>query len=117
MKRILIIDEDADWLSAMQSFFERSGYEPALLSSYQEAFKLLGIIRPDLVFIDIKPNDPNGLMLYRKIKQQDEYAHIPVIVTSHFKEALKLYQPYGDAAFLKKPFQLSRLLKTIRIYL
>jgi two-component system OmpR family response regulator len=117
MKRILIIDEDVDWLSALKSFFERSGYEPALAASYPEGFEMLGLIRPDLVFLDIKPQDPGGLLLYRKIKQQDEYAGIPVIVTSHFTEALKLYLPYGDAAFLKKPFQLSRLLKTLRVYL
>jgi CheY-like chemotaxis protein len=117
MKKILIIDEDVDWLSAMKSFFERSGYEPALAASYPEGFDMLGLMQPDLVFLDIEPRDPSGLLLYRKIKQQDEYARIPVIVTSHHAEALKLYQPYGEAAFLKKPFQLSRLLKTLRVYL
>lgn len=117
MKKILIIDEDIDWLSALKSFFERSGYEPALAASYPEGSEMLMLVQPDLVFLDIKPHDPSGLLLYRKIKQQDEYARIPVIVTSHHTEALKLYLPYGDSAFLKKPFQLSRLLKTLRVYL
>jgi len=117
MKKILIIDEDVDWLSAMKSFFERSGYEPALAASYPEGFDMLGLMQPDLVFLDIEPQDPGGLLLYRKIKQLDDYARIPVIVTSHHAEALKLYLPYGDSAFLKKPFQLSRLLKTLRVYL
>jgi DNA-binding NtrC family response regulator len=117
MKRILLIDEDADWLIAMRSFFERSGHEASLASSYPEGYELLEAILPDLIFLDIKPGDPTGLLLYKKIKQQVEFAHIPIIVTSHNADATKLYQPYGDAAFLKKPFQLSRLMKTLRIYL
>jgi DNA-binding NtrC family response regulator len=117
MKRILIIDEDVDWLLAMRSFFERKGHEASLASSYQEGYELLEAILPDLIFIDIKPGDPNGLLLYRKIKLQKEFAHIPIIVTSHNADATKLYKPYGESAFLKKPFQLSRLMKTLRIYL
>jgi DNA-binding response OmpR family regulator len=117
MKRILIIDEDVDWLAAMRSFFERRGHKPSLASSYQEGYELLEAILPDLIFLDIKPGDPTGLLLYRKIKQQEEFAHIPIIVTSHNADATKLYEPYGESAFLKKPFQLSRLMKTLRIYL
>jgi DNA-binding NtrC family response regulator len=117
MKRILIIDEDVDWLIAMRSFFERNGHKASLVSSYPEGYELLEAILPDLIFIDIKPGDPNGLLLYRKIKQQEEFARIPIIVTSHNADATKLYEPYGEAAFLKKPFQLSRLMKTLRIYL
>ena len=117
MKRILIIDEEVDWLLAMRSVFERSGYEASVACSYPEGYELLEVILPDLIFLDIKPGDPNGLLLYRKIKQREEFARIPIIVTSHHAEATKLYQPYGESAFLKKPFQLSRLMKTLRIYL
>jgi DNA-binding response OmpR family regulator len=117
MKRILIIDEELDWLLAMRSFVERSGYEASVAGSYLEGYELLEMILPDLVFLDIQPGDPNGILLYRKIKQHQEFAHIPIIVTSHHAEATKLYRPYGEAAFLKKPFQLSRLMKTLRIYL
>lgn len=117
MKRILIIDEDTDWLEAMRSFLERSGHRPSLASSYPEGYELLELILPDLIFLDIKPGDPNGLLLYRKIRQEKRFAQMPIIVTSHNSEAFKLYQPYGEAAFLKKPFQLSRLMKTLRIYL
>lgn len=117
MKRILIIDEDVDWLLAMRSFLERSGHESTLAASYPEGFELLEAMRPDLIFLDIRPGDPSGLLLYRKIKQEAEFAAIPIVVTSHHADAPQLYQPYGDAAFLKKPFQLSRLMKTLRIYL
>jgi CheY-like chemotaxis protein len=117
MKRILIIDEDIDWLAAMRSFFDRSGHETTLASSYPEGYELLEAILPDLIFLDIKSGDPTGLLLYKKIRQQVEFVHIPIIVTSHSADTSKLYRPYGESAFLKKPFQLSRLTKTLRIYL
>ena len=117
MKRILIIDEDPDWLQAMRSFLERSGHETSVSSSYPEAFDLLEAIHPDLIFLDMMPEDPSGLLLYKKIKQNETLALIPIIVTSHHVEATSLDRPYGESAFLKKPFQLSRLTKTLRIYL
>jgi CheY-like chemotaxis protein len=117
MKRILIIDEDPDWLQAMRSFLERSGHETSVSSSYPEAFDLLEAVCPDLIFLDINTNDPSGLLLYKKIKQHGMHAIIPIIVTSHHMEATKLYKPYGESAFLKKPFQLSRLTKALNIYL
>ncbi|HXD77191.1 MAG TPA: response regulator [Puia sp.] len=116
MKRILIIDEDVDWLLAMRSFLERSGHESTLAATYPEGFELLEAVQPDLIFLDIRPGDPGGLLLYRKIRES-EFASIPIVVTSHYAGAPRLYQPYGDAAFLKKPFQLSRLMKTLKIYL
>lgn len=112
-----MIDEDVDWLLAMRSFFERNGHETTLAASYPEGFELLEAMSPDLIFLDIRRDDPNGLLLYRKIRLQKEYAHIPIIVTSHDADAPLLYRPYGESAFLKKPFQLSRLMKTLRIYL
>jgi DNA-binding response OmpR family regulator len=117
MKKILVIDEDTDWLAAMKSFFERSGYEPVLASSYPEGYELLELFRPDLVFLDIKPRDPNGILLYKKIRQGEEFMQLPVIITSHSAEASTIFQSYGEAAFLKKPFQLSGLLKTLSVYL
>ena len=63
MKRILIIDEDIDWLAAMRSFLERSGHTATVACSYPEGYELLEAILPDLVFLDITPGDPNGLLL------------------------------------------------------
>ena len=114
MKKILIIDEDTDWLSALKPFFERSGYHPSLASSYPEGFAILDKVKPDLIFLDIKPGNHNGHLLYKKIKGQDKYAHIPIIITSLTSQSTHLY--HADA-FLKKPYQLSGLLQMLRQYL
>ena len=114
MKRILIIDEDNDWLSALKPFFERSGYHPSLANSYPEGFAILDRVQPDLIFLDIQPGNPNGQLLYKKIKGQDKYAHIPIVITSHTADTMKIS---NTDAFLKKPFQLSGLLSTLQHYL
>jgi CheY-like chemotaxis protein len=121
MKKILIIDEDKDWLMALKRFFERSGYHPSLADSYPESYGVLDRVQPDLIFLDIQPGNPNGLLLYKKIKGQHKYAHIPIILTSHTDEILKLTSEsiplHQSDAFLKKPFQLSGLLQMLRQYL
>jgi DNA-binding response OmpR family regulator len=114
MKKILIIDEDTDWLSALKPFFERSGYHPSLANSYPEGFAILDRVQPDLIFLDIQPGNLNGQLLYKKIKGQDKYAHIPIVVTSHTPDTMKIS---NTDAFLKKPFQLLGLMRTLRHYL
>ncbi len=128
MKKILIIDEDRDWLLALKRFFERNGYHPYLADSYPESYAVLGRVLPDLIFLDIQPVNPNGLLLYKKIKGHDKYAHIPVILTSHTANIIKLTSEstkltsesitlHHADAFLKKPFQLSGLSQMLRQYL
>ena len=117
MARIIVVDEDVDWLVGMRSFLERNGHQTTLAASYREGFELIEVVRPDLIFIDLDPGDLNGILLYRKVKQHGELSQIPVIITSYHEEARSLYRPYGDTAFLKKPFKLSRLIKTLGVYL
>jgi CheY-like chemotaxis protein len=64
----LLMKTSTGWSPCAHSLNE--GHEASLASSYPEGYELLEAILPDLIFLDIKPGDPNGLLLYKKIKQQ-----------------------------------------------
>lgn len=113
VKKVLVIDEDQDWLSAMRVFFERQGYDTVLINSYRAGFLILHSFKPDLIFLDIKPDKLDGPILCKKIKEQAGYRHTPVVFTFSSRESLKIYQNYGASAFLKKPFQLAALLNIL----
>lgn len=109
MRKVLVIDEDQDWLSAMRCFLKRQGHDAVLINSYREGFLVLHSFKPDLIFLDIKPDNLDGPLLCKKIKEQAGYQHTPVVFVSSSQEPLKTYHNYGAVAFLKKPFQLAEL--------
>lgn len=117
MKKVLVIDEDADWLGAMEFFLKRQGYDAVLLNSYREGLVVLPFFKPDLILLDIRPGNLDGPLLCKKIKEGVGYRDIPVIFVSGHKEALTLYKDYGANAFLKKPFQLAMLMTTLQEHL
>ncbi len=51
-------------------------------SDGHEAWRILGNILPDLIFVDIRLPDENGLEITRKIRQQ--HRHVPIIIVSNY---------------------------------
>ena len=63
MARILIIDDDRDVLETMQSMLSRLGHDNTPAVSLAEARRALAAAPPDVVFLDIRLPDGNGLDL------------------------------------------------------
>ena|SRR5258708_33123286 len=110
MKKILIVDDDKDLLVSMKALFEKNGFDIAVTISCDEGFLILNSFKPDLVFLDINVGGQDGREMCKKIKEDADYKHIPVILISSDHEALKLYNEYGATSFIKKPLQFSMLL-------
>lgn len=56
----------------------------------------------------------DGREMCKKIKDDAEHKHIPVIFISSDHEALKQYRQHGADSFVKKPFQFSTLLDIVK---
>ena len=109
MKKILVIDEDTDWLFAMECYLTREGYQVAPVRTYEDSIRTLELFRPGMVFLGIRPQRPDGLLLCRKITMHDAFSHLPVILLSVDKTVHRSYKDYGAAACLKKPIAQSSL--------
>jgi len=117
MKRILVVDDDEDLLTAMKLFFRKNGYDVAVASSGDQATSSLDTFKPDLIFMDIYLGAEDGGQMCRTIKAQAEYKDIPVVMISGNHNTLKLYEDYGADSSLKKPFHLSMLLHVVDAHL
>jgi DNA-binding response OmpR family regulator len=113
MKKILIVDDDEDLLVSMKSLFTKNGFDIAVTISCDEGFSILNSFKPDLIFLDLNVGDEDGREMCRKIKEDADFKHIPVVFISSDHEALKLYNEYGAASFLEKPLQFSSLLNIV----
>lgn len=77
MKKILIIDDDAQLAKHLKTYFQR--YDLALESAVHpdEGIKMLDELAPDLILLDVMLPDRDGFAVCREIRQQ---SMIPVIM-------------------------------------
>lgn len=117
MKKILIIDDDADTLFMLKARFNREGYEVITTITCKDGLTIFYADIPDLVLVDINVGSEDGTEMCRSIKSQSKYQHIPVILFSANTEALKLYAEVSADAGIEKSFDLNKLVQIIGNYL
>jgi DNA-binding response OmpR family regulator len=118
MKRILIIDDDEDFLEWITTGLTKEGYAISTATTAASGLSLLREQVPDVAIIDIYLPDIDGFEACRRVKNDQATASVPVIlVTGVFKEVEALEKGYQSGAddFLIKPFSYEQLrLRVIR---
>jgi len=52
-KKILIVDDDRDYVSAIRSLLESAGYRVRTASNGREGVQLARVFQPDLILLDV----------------------------------------------------------------
>ena len=101
-KKLLIIDDEPDFLKVMASRIETWGYEVIQASSGKEGLELLKSETPGIIVLDYMMPEMNGIVTLKKIREIDR--KIPVIMfTAHPNEkAIKGTEKLGVSAFIPK---------------
>jgi DNA-binding NtrC family response regulator len=102
--KILIIDDDLEICDMLKTFFESLGHEAKTVSIGSDALKQVVMIEPDVVFLDIRLPDKDGIDLLKEIKEVNKM--LPVVVMTGYKEAEKVIDAFRFGALdcLLKPF-------------
>ncbi|MBK7029455.1 MAG: response regulator [Bacteroidales bacterium] len=80
-KRILIVDDDMDYLYQMRLKVEQMGFETVTAESQAEAEKIILEFKPDLCILDLMmESDDSGFVLSYKIKRK--YPDVPIIIAT-----------------------------------
>jgi CheY-like chemotaxis protein len=80
-KRILIVDDDMDYLFQMKFKVEQMGFETVTADSQAEAEKIITEFKPDLCILDLMmESDDSGFVLSYKIKRR--YPDVPIIIAT-----------------------------------
>jgi DNA-binding NtrC family response regulator len=82
MKSILIIDDDPLIRKTLSSYLSKEGFEVVLAEDGEEGLQKYDECLPDLVILDIRLPDVDGLEVLRKIKEKTENASI-IIMTAY----------------------------------
>jgi DNA-binding response OmpR family regulator len=109
-ERVLIVDDDAEWLSAAVESFSRAGYIAEGASTFPVARQLLESFGPDLLVTDIRLNEYNGL--YLVVRAPSNHPKPACLVVSGFEDPVLIRDArlHGAHDFLVKPVALQTLL-------
>jgi CheY-like chemotaxis protein len=120
-KRILIVDDDKDFVEAIACFLEANRFTVFRAHDGQEGVKLAKMERPDLILMDIIMNErTEGFFAIQEIRHDAELRSVPIFVVSSFCTHLpdfEIPQSGGWLAhdmFFSKPVDLVQLLEKIR---
>jgi len=114
MEKILIVDDEKNMRLILNKILSKEGYEIYQAENGNQALKGVKKSSPDLVLLDLKLPDINGIEVLEKIKQHDN--SITVIMLTAYGdiknavEAMKL----GAYDYLKKPFDNEEMILVIK---
>jgi DNA-binding NtrC family response regulator len=111
---ILVVDDDPVVLNSCKRILESDSQDVSLASNVKEGMDTISEQQVDLILVDIKMPEEDGLSLIRKVKKKG--LPIPILVMSGYptSETVDTSLAGGAAAFLPKPFTPDELLDTIK---
>jgi DNA-binding response OmpR family regulator len=117
MKKIVLIEDDADLFALLKYNLEKEGYLFAGSQTGKGALDLCKRERPDLVILDIMLPDSDGLEICKAIRSHPELANIPVIfLTARATETDRIVGlELGANDYIVKPFFVRELIARIKI--
>ena len=83
MAKILIVDDDPDFVLLITSILQSQAYEVLDASNGQEAMKVIRQSRPDLILLDVMMSTTlEGVEVSRELEATPELSTIPVLMIS-----------------------------------
>lgn len=115
-KRILVIDDDKEFLDEVQDLLLWSGYSPITISDSSKAEAAIRHHQPDLILLDLNMQPVSGTMLAEALQKNPATSQIPIIVITgnYSKERHSMLRnKYRIIHCLQKPLNPLDLLKLI----
>ena len=123
-KKVLIVDDDPDFVDAVKSVVEKGGYEVEVAYDGQEALEKVSQSKPDLIILDVMMPVMDGTKACKKLKADPDTAEIPIIMLTAVADRV-LSSKYSHREMLEsdaedyipKPVEPDELLERIKYWL
>lgn len=118
--RILVVDDDADFVDLCRMILTKEGYQVSAASDGQQALHIMRNERPDLVLLDIMMATPlEGVAVAREIASDPNLKTLPVVIVSSIDSSQYASLLPDDVhipvdAWISKPVDPDHLLRTVR---
>jgi DNA-binding response OmpR family regulator len=113
-KRVLVVDDEADFLTTYERLLSRQGYLVSVATSRAAGLAHIAREHPHLVISDLRLPDGDGLDVVRAARGLADPPSVIVVTGYPSDDARRAALAAGATAFLAKPFAAAGLLAAIR---
>ncbi len=116
---LLVVDDQEENLRILGTILTRMGYDLIPAFDGNQALQRLTVRKPDLILLDIGLPDIDGVALCRKIKENEDWADIPIIFVSASanKDLVVKALETGGVDYITKPYNRAELISRVRAHL
>lgn len=113
--KLLIIDDEIEFASTLSQRLRLRGLDATDVHSGTEGLAKLADMAPDIVILDLKMPDMNGLDVLVSIKEHDPAIEV-IMLTGHGSGAAGIQaMEKGAFNYIMKPVDLNELLEKIKL--
>jgi DNA-binding NtrC family response regulator len=111
--RILIVDDEERFRNTMSKLLTVEGYEVSIAGTGQEALEMLRQNLHDLVILDVRMPEMNGVQVLSEIKKIDVSLEVIIMTGYASVDTAKEIMKLGAYDYLLKPYAIAELLEKI----
>jgi CheY-like chemotaxis protein len=113
---IMLVEDYEETRAMLRTWLERRGYRLVEAADGQEAVDLAPLAHPDLILMDLRLPELNGIAATRRLRQNAALKNVPVVVLSALDPAMfrEAALSVGCVEYLSKPIDLDKLEDLLR---
>ena len=119
MAKILIVDDDPDFVVVSRMILEKEGYQVLAAANGRQALEIMHWGKPDLVLLDVMMSTTlEGVNVSKEMEADPELKGVPIVMISSIATTEYASEFPEEAipidAWISKPIQPAVLLKTVK---
>ena len=113
--KILIVDDESDYVTTVQYRLEWSHYKVITAANGKEGLEKAANEKPDVILLDTSMPIMNGHEMLERLRKDPDLKRIPVIMVTALCEAENIAKAssHGIADYIAKPFDYTELLEKV----
>ncbi len=113
MAKLLIVDDEVDVREFAKNFFQKRKIEVLTASGGAQALKLIEEHRPDLVLLDVRMEEMNGIDVLKVLRSKNDNTRIMMVTGVENEDTIKEANRLGVLGYIHKPLILEELEKIV----
>ena len=109
MVKILVIDDEPSIRSLLDTLLRRKGYDVVLADSGRKGLELFRREHPDVIVLDLKMPEMDGLTVLRQIHSLDPKKPVIILTGAGNTEAEQQVRALGVTEYVEKEYSLHLL--------
>jgi len=115
VRKVLIVDDEPNIVTALEFLLRRSGYDVRFATDGGQALQEVDAYRPDLVLLDVMMPVKSGYEVCQKMRERADLAQVKIVMLSAKGSEAEVNKglSLGADLYITKPFSTQELVATI----